>query len=95
MTISVRNLMLLSALSAYAAYADAVGIGVIEFPQIVEQTLKPAYPAQACSEKLVGNGAADVRVDVYGFPISIKLVSGGTIGRDRDPSGLDEATIPL
>src|SRR4051794_12186139 len=39
MTTSIRNLILISALSARVAYSDEVGIWVMTFPQIVEQTL--------------------------------------------------------
>lgn len=89
----VRNIILASVLSAGVTYSADVKVWVVQIPQVVEQTVQPLYPAQAWSDKLVGNGAVDIGVDVYGFPASVKLVSWDTIGRQSDSSGLEAATL--
>jgi hypothetical protein len=76
-----------------AAEAQHAKTFVVEVPKLVEQHVEPLYPAAAWADKLVGNGAADVRVDQQGFPMAVTLVSWQNLNKEGDARGLDTATL--
>jgi outer membrane biosynthesis protein TonB len=86
-------LVVFSLLVAGVAEAQQANTFVVKLPQLVEQSVEPLYPAAAWADKLIGNGAADVRVDERGFPTTVRLISWQNLNKEGDARGLDEATL--